>query len=429
MTYDWDIDPDASQGTRDYRVEKIEYGSASVEFDYETRNNDETRGYYAGVPYLRDKRLSDIVVKGLEGEELHTYDLEYEGHPQTDQSILTSVQKCDAAGACLPATTFEWSSVNADLQYSGCDPISPEAYDENGYFQELTEDDLQIVAPAHSVVLDTFGDLSQEVLLWGSDVGAPRLWARDVPGTQGFQWSLFWTNVLPSLGAMAASPSQSDPMIHHPGWRPSATRFTGGDRSDLLVPFNALEPGTGPVSGDDPGLDYWGVPFVTDFSMLSHAVFDEAQSQANFSTTSYDDGEGADGGKIYTMVPLDHDGDGLSDLWICRGDGFKTGRWALGLNQGLGTAPFTFEWTQTDIQCSAHDELQVISLRGDGRTSLLTVPAYDSPLTAASFAADYDEYLSDPGLQPIPDQERDEYLEGKRNEVGNRREARRAEGA
>ncbi len=111
------------------------------------------------------------------------------------------------------------------------------------------------------------------------------------------------------------------------------------------------------------------------------------------------------------MVPLDHDGDGLSDLWICRGDGFKTGRWALGLNQGLGTAPFTFEWTQTDIQCSAHDELQVISLRGDGRTSLLTVPAYDSPLTAASFAADYDEYLSDPGLQPIPDQERDEYLE------------------
>ena len=93
------------------------------------------------------------------------------------------------------------------------------------------------------------------------------------------------------------------------------------------------------------------------------------------------------------------------------GDGFKTGRWVLGLNEGLGAPPFTYDWTTTDIQCSVHDELLTMSLHGDSRSSLLAIPAYYSSLTAADFSGNYGDYLTSPSLQPIPDANRTEFFE------------------
>ena len=416
IDYEWEVDGGLGLGTPDYRIETISYGSASVQFNYETRTSDEMHGYYAGVPYARTKRLDEIVVRGLDGSVLHTYDLDYEVHPQTHQSVLTTVQKCDGASPtprCLPPTTFEWSEVEPGGYISDCDAISEEAYDENGNFVEPSEDDLAVLAPGRSVVLDAFGDLRHEVLLWDAtdDTASPRLWAKGVPGLLSFDWELFQTALVPPTSALPTEPNLEQPEIYAPSWSPMATNFHGRAASDVLFPHYWNEPGLAPVSSSDPSLDYWGVPFATDFFILSNPLYDTGTGLVDYASTPLEDGEGASGGKIYTAVPLDHNGDGLTDLWLCRGDGFKTGRWVLGLNEGLGTPPFTYDWTTTNIQCSVHDELLTLSLHGDSRTSLLTVPAYDSILTAADFSGDYGAYLTSPSLQPIPDAERSEYFE------------------
>ncbi len=416
VDYTWQVVSGGGNGTPDYWLEEVGYGQATVELHYDTRANDETHGYYAGIPYTRDQRLSQVEIIGLDGTTtLHTYDLEYTAHPQTQQSILTSIQKCDGAGACLPATTFEWSSVNPELESTGCDDISAEAFD-GEEFKEPSEEDLRLLAPGRSVILDTFGDQRHEVLVWsGSDEHElPYLWGESVPGAGAGAGGSFWsqtpTRLTPTLSMLPPDASRADPRVFAQPWAPAATRVFGRDRSEVLFPTVSPEAGTDPVDGSDRRYDYWGVPFATDLLLTSNATYDAVEGVVKFASTWFEDGEGANGGKIYSMVPLDHDGNGLTDVWLCRGDGFKTARWVLGVNRGGTTPPFDFEWEPTDLQCSVHDELLTVSLHGDGRTSLLTVPAYRSALTVADFEDDYGAYLSSPWLQPISDEARDEYL-------------------
>lgn len=413
VQYDWDLTP-GPEGSLDYRLDEIAYGTASVVLQYETRTNDEMHGFKAGIPYERTDRLAGILVNGLDGSLLHSYDLNYATHPGTDLSILSSIQKCDGnpiESNCLPATTFEWSGVD-NLDQAGCADISDDTVVEADDI-DLADEDLAVLAPRASVVLDAFGDLGHEVLLWGgeNEAASPLLWAHTVPGApSGIDWGLFNTTGVPPTSIWPTAASTIDPEIYAPGWSPVATRIHGQESSDVLFPRYWNEPGLSPVSSEDPSLDYWGVPFASEFYVLSNPAYNN-DGLVGFALNGLSDGEGFDGGKIYSTVPLDHNGDGLTDLWLCRGDGFKSGRWTLGINEGLGTPPFDFEWTTTSIQCSVHDELLTVSLHGDARTSLLTVPAYDSPLTADDFDPAYGDYLDHPGLQPIPDDQRDEYFE------------------
>ncbi|QDQ25033.1 hypothetical protein FNU76_00965 [Chitinimonas arctica] len=87
-----------------------------VRLGYETRpdNTDNTTGWGAGGKAYLLKRLKTITTavntaaNGDGGEIASVYTLGYTQSPRSARSLLRSVKRCDGAGRCLPATTFQW---------------------------------------------------------------------------------------------------------------------------------------------------------------------------------------------------------------------------------------------------------------------------------------------------------------------------------
>lgn len=449
IRYTWLTDTVAAEGTRDYRLQNVNYGAGlRVTLGYEVRNNDEMHGFEHGVRYARNHRLANVEVEAQSGgayQTLHRYELEYEVHPPTQLSLLESVSKCDSSGTCLPPTTFDWSSVSPDLGGLVCDRAS---FTEEGGEAVLDWRDENFLAPPLSVTLDAFGDLRHETLHWDAAHNEWYLWSNRLPGdateatgdpeaTGDTQATGDWfkhyravreTNTALPRPPLPPEPPSPDTLVqiavgqldpcdvpgphrylcwprsatYRPPFSASATHVFGRTAADVLVPVVGHEV---PPGLDSEGLDAWGVQAITEFQVLSHATYNAVDNRVEFAVTAYDDGLD---GQIYTVYPLDHNGDGLTDTWTCRGDGFKSGRWTLGLNQGGTTPPFAFEWHATDIPCSIHDEVLPIALHGDHRTSLLVVPAYDSTDTLADYDGNILAYMD--GIVPIPDPQRNEFL-------------------
>ena len=79
---------------------------ASVQFAYQARPDVE-KGYVAGSVVQTSQRLTNI--KTYVGATLvKSYNLSYQAGTATGRSRLTSLQECDGAADCLPATTFAW---------------------------------------------------------------------------------------------------------------------------------------------------------------------------------------------------------------------------------------------------------------------------------------------------------------------------------
>ncbi|MDI1476385.1 FG-GAP-like repeat-containing protein [Polyangium sp. y55x31] len=83
-----------------------------VHFTYEARSDWNTR-YLAGTRIDTKLRLSTITTSvgvPYSASTARQYRLSYAVSPATSRSLLQGLSECDAAGVCLPATTFQWQA-------------------------------------------------------------------------------------------------------------------------------------------------------------------------------------------------------------------------------------------------------------------------------------------------------------------------------
>ncbi|MCX4240087.1 RHS repeat domain-containing protein [Paraliomyxa miuraensis] len=403
-----------------------------VRFDYVART-DVSWGYVAGVVQGRTERLETITVEGPYAQVIATYVLNYDVDPLSGRSRIEWVKKCDTAGACLPQTTFEWSAPGGA---AGSLSMSFVPY---GVFlgpdAELVDDPVPFASSPTRLVGDFDGD-SDHDLLYFTDAGW-RIW----DGTSQFDLLdtpvvVSWPTVLPEGdayvealieaevdAALAAVPDDEEltaeeeqalvdaaAAVHldrlQPGFSIMVIEANGDLRDDLLIPRRDLTGG--------PWVDAWGYRFAQDVVVAVAATPEGESAPPGFSepVSFVEEDAGLTSAPIYTVVPLDHDGDGLTDLWLCQGDGYKSGRWVLakrGPDPAAASGHYHFTTYDSGVGCSVHDELLVTSLRG-GRQELLVVPAYATgpgmpvPADFASPQAYHEEYL------PLSEDQRTDYL-------------------
>ena len=398
----------------DVRLTAITYAGsddsdpARVRFLYEDRP-DVVKGFFFGAAYETTGRVARIVVDGVGGQVLHEYRLAYDQHPATGQSNLVSVTKCDAAGACLPSTTFRWETRADGFKTAHASPELIGLWADT--IGELDVDMSQVVTAAkHAIVGDFRGDGDQEVLFHIPDVNGHPMWlawdSKDAAPGQFF--APFNDATLPP---QADEPAGDDGSLRYqPPLQLSAIRFNANDvNDDLLVPQR-----------DSPdSVDAWGYGYARGFAVAAGGagLLPDGDTDGGgtlpspFQVLDVDDGSND---RIYTMVPADHDGDGLSDVWLCRGDGFKSGHWVLGLvTQPSSETPSKgYEFHDTQVGCSVHDEVSVLALHGGARQSLLVVPAYETDPAALPHPADFDSpaaYEAD--YLPAAETDKTHYLE------------------
>ncbi len=379
-----------------------------VEFYYEDRA-DKLEGYHSGVQFGHEKRLNQIrVVAPRNGvaTTLFNWNLKYEGDQQgvaslTNRSRLVAVEKCSGGGVCFPATTIDWEV-----------PEPSEAHLEPAWqpapSQAIADSHARLASARQRLVGDFDGDLFEEVLFWNAhdypgtglvefrtwlsdyekdswspdcDTSPPAGWCPDEDET--------YTEFFASIEPLAPSPNPYAASLfvgaHTSGapLQPMAMTATDDGITDILWPH------PGPTDYDEHGVQY-----ADGFDvLLGHGLDELLPTYVDDGTTQH----------IYQFAPTDYDGDGLTDVYLCRGDGYKSATWVLAHNApGLA---FTFH--DTGVRCSAHDELHLLSLRG-GPPSLLVVPAYD-PGVAALPDPSKPDYTD--ALDAIPEAQRTEYLE------------------
>ena len=295
---------------------------------------DERRGYEAGVLWEQLDRIEAIEVNGLGGELLHRYVLEYEyagvfEDPEPWQSLtrslLDSVQKCDAAGVCLPATHFTYSGSSGGLVVPPEDlPGLPDGLDA----LTLAQRD-ELAWNKRSLAGDFNGDVEYETI-----VPSPTSIEVFRPGTAG-------STPVGDLGVATLPPSFDDiaqqfdaaaiPPLGHttddwdlhrvqPAMGHQIINYDNDRRDDILIPVRG-------------GRDAWGVGFA-DSLRIATAGSDFTDPAVDYLSFSYVDVDDLSNDPIYNIVPVDHDGNGLTDIWLCRGQGFKSSHWVLALNQG-----------------------------------------------------------------------------------------------
>jgi len=393
-----------------------------VRLEYEGRP-DESWGYVAGIRQGRMRRIASIVAEGPQAQVVARYELDYEQDPVSGHSRVQAVRKCDAAGACLPATVLEWSDPEGSLKLDVVPYgtfLGPDA--------ELVDDPIPFVSSPTRLVGDFDGDGDHD-LLYFTDAGW-RAW----DGASQYDLldtlvTLPWPVVLPEGDAYVEGiieegvPVEPDPAMPieelaqaerdaaaaayldrlQPGFSISVVEANNDLRDDLVIPQR-------PLDGDE--VDAWGYRFAQDVRVAVASTPEGEQPAAGFTepVAFVDEAAGLDAAPIYSVTPLDHDGDGLSDLWLCQGEGYKSGHWVLARREPSDVSgQYVYTPYDSGVGCSVHDELLVTSLRG-GQQDLLVVPAYTTgpgmptPDDFDSPEAYHDDYA------PLPEGQRTEYL-------------------
>lgn len=408
-----------------------------VEFVYIDRGPEDNHFGYTNryTPTRLNKLLDRILTKGPEGDVLRDYRFTYERDAVTERTHLVSVQVFDSAGASLPPTTFEWTTPSAGLiaEYQPADPglVQPHGWyewwetDEGQSFFELME---VYATMGNSLSGDFDGDGLQEIFGFGTHSidgeGHWQLYHGDAGGTT--ELARFtgdaWTPILegewlgedgagaeagwfPGPAAMPDSKvlrlpnfdlqgitngdGDVDPMafqqffshLHTVGTRASmfAADISGDGLEDVVV-FTADEA----AGGEDP----YGVPVARGIRV---AVAKDTTA-GGFVTYGIDHGSSE---YIYSAIPMDLNHDMLHDFIMCRGPGYKSGRWVFATAKriDLTAGEVGFDFHETSIGCSIHDEYGLTNL-AHGQV-LRVIPAYPRAPTGLNFQpSDYDDQPS-----------------------------------
>lgn len=377
IDYEYEHGADLGTGPSDLRPVAIRYGGTgdaasqrSVEFDWIDRD-DATENFFFGARQLRDVLIDRVTVYGRDGVRVRYYELEYGADAVSGRTQLESAALCDASDVCLPATTFEWNAP-ADTN------ISLQEWGDLDYFEglDLAETQLELLEAKHTLVGDFDADGDEEVLfeqhddpwiLWSGGTGEPAVHAA-LP---------FLDAVLPpdnqrvvdellNVSVDTLTFPEAQDLFHRfqPDFTASIVRFVGEVDDDIFIPIRDGLP------GENDSIDADGHSYATHFAI---AISQGVGPQANFVFQPFDDGSTD---PIYQMVPFDQNGDGFSDVWMCRGASYADGNWVLARHNGGGSTALGFEFHETGVSCSAHDELLVTSPDG-GPPSLLFIRAYD----------------------------------------------------
>lgn len=377
IDYEYEHGAEAPTGPTEIRLTAIRYGGTgipasrrAIELSWEDRE-DATSGWFHGVELRRTQVASAITIEGPFGEVVRRYEIEYQNDPFSDVTQMQYARVCDAAGVCLPQTTFTWSgNSGAGFSLEEWDNI-------NGFDTTVAEEQAELLQSRHTLIGDFDGDGDDEMLFRSDDSQQPWLmWFSDIENdgaaTQvllpAFETTLPLGNefIEQHLAALQNDPDLPEILtdnLHRfqPEFSGAVVDFDGDILDDVLIPMRGL-PGGGGYDGDLH-------PYAEGFALGIN------DGGGEFYNIFVDDGSEE---PIYQMVPADHDGDGFTDVWMCRGASYDDAQWVLAHHLGGDVAQLGFEYRSTGIQCSAHDELSMASVDG-GPASLLVIPAYDGP--------------------------------------------------
>lgn len=454
MEYNWD-----ELANHEFVLASIFYGGGTssqesakrkVVFGTSADRPDVREGYIRGERYELTRRVNEIRAEGPHGEVVARYVLEYDVHPHTQQSVLTSVTRYDAAGQSLPATTFDWVDNGAPAV---TDSISRGVAPNSGWTEGFGLKE-HLARRGTAAIADLNGDLRTDVLVFDEAEDAyivngehaflsahestrPGGWGRivaderrpvehqtylDFPGTlpthdfeeflsiyrgrhdeylfdDEFAYESFRDHVRSELAP------RLDHRVHQvqPQLGLSRIKFSTEDRQDqLLVPIATESP-------LDDGVDEWGVSIAT---LLRVAVpisdWEDPSGSGTLEFQNVDFPLPADA-PAYSVVTLEYNGDGRDDLFVCQGHGYKSSRWHLWLTRDVAnTENGTYGWDvhDTGVECSSHDEYTVLP-HARGTEVLAVIPRFENHPEPDSFA-NPDAYR-DASLYTVPESQRTGY--------------------
>lgn len=432
VEYDWSVLPD-----HEVVLDRIVYGGTGsdgskrkVLFDYEGRE-DVREGYREGELYRATQRLREVRSEGPNAELLSRYELEYERHPHTLQSILSTVTKFDAAGVALPSTEFEWYTSDAGPIEEVAAASLPDSLPP---FRHVSPRDSSTL-----VIGDFDGNRADEVLAYdiddeeyrgygfvaGHDVGVlltgpelmPEPWEPPPPypflcgngeldpgeECDGEEMSSVTCQAVGGIGAIeplatCGASCQLDYSECHactfepllPGCEPpepvepqpvelsdlhrikpslglSAINFDHQDpRTQLLIPIAS-------EYADDPGVDEDG---VSRAQVLRVALPNNVPNNTTPTYLQFDYVEYSMTDSVYSIVPLEFNGDGRDDLFLCEGAAYNDATWRLALSKDVvETGELGWDFHDTGVECSSHDEMTVLPHRR-GTEVLAVIPRF-----------------------------------------------------
>jgi hypothetical protein len=365
VEYEYEHGPDLGNGPSDLRIAAARYGGTgapatrrSVTFSWIDRTDVVTK-YVFGATLRRAKLLDRITVNGPSAAEVRSYRFGYQVHPQSGQSRLDWAELCDAASVCLPATAFEWSN----------DAATSLTHDEWGT-EDLAEEQQAFIDAEHTVVGEFSGFGGEEVIFrdnqgdsrWNMWLG-PHKDPGFLPGGGDEDYlvpipELPYEDVLPPRTALSwtyvPDVDIADVYLERlggitPEFPMTAVDFNGDALDDLLIPVRPYP--VGEAWNGDP------TPHAQRLWVAANV------DGENFVTEYFDDDSEE---RIYQVIPIDHDGDVLTDVWMCRGPSPTDGTWVLAHNDGAGDGQYGFEFDDTEIGCSVHSS---VAYRGGSRVT------------------------------------------------------------
>ncbi len=374
-----------------------------VIFETETRP-DRREGYIRGERYEVTQRVTEVRSEGPNGAVVSRYALDYDVHPNTLQSVLSSVTRYDAAGVALPSTTFEWTDGNASGVDASILQTSAPLNEWVGGFG-TTE---RLASRGTAAIADLNGDSATDILVFDAAEDLYR-----VNGAYAFLSSHEstrpggWPRVVTDVREPIEHARYLDSGIDWPtfDFQDFLARYRGrfdddlfdsvgqfetfrnlirlGVGSALSGRFHQVQPQLGisrikfstdtpvdqllvPVATEsalDDGLDPWGVSIATLLRVavpISDWEDPDGPGHLDFNYVDYPLPVDA---PAYAVVTLEYNGDGRDDLFVCQGNGYKSSRWHLWQTRDVANTPLAeYGWDveDTGVACSSHDEYTVL---------------------------------------------------------------------
>ena len=378
---------------QDFRPVRIEYGftggvaTRSAAFEY--ANGDLTAAWSRGAFIRQQHLLTAVVTYGPDGP-VTRYELEYaapDAESITKRALLTRIRECTAEAPphrrCKPDTVFKWESGVAGFS------VDEDEWDPNG----TPNYDTYLAMTADRLLTATPPAMGDEL---GTITGVPN-WMYSGVDTGISVGKVFATPRMISIKKNPASVRKNHIYQDAANTPPFVVQGNNDEFTDVVEVQR--------WSNDIQTATYgnWGL-FLGGRARLLR------RTESTFDVVALD--LGPDLEPIMQFVPLDIDGNGITDYVYCRADSMPAdpsneeldgylnvgthpvyrlprGHWYTAMTNPDGTIASVKKATDLlgDPICHANDQLLVVDADGDGKQDLLVVNSLFQPHESESIAA------------------------------------------
>ncbi|NVB84334.1 MAG: hypothetical protein HOV81_38515 [Kofleriaceae bacterium] len=390
------------------KLKRIAYGdhaniAREVEFSYDPRQFDDIKGYY-NQAYLEETELLKQITTKVSGEVASIYQLRYDYGDVSHHHLLAGITRCTQGEVCLPETTFEYQqgtdgfvAANPPSHPFGSKPLvaNPPKVWTDYHEAGVVLDGEESSTPSAFHVLDANGDGKADVVAQSSaKLDVTHLNVDGDPVTKlnrpykwyGWGYQAFPSDINESVGPLSMRVESGA------GEVPKTDGMVVTALSSFVGRFNAdaLDDLVEPISSDLYFLfpdEKFGL--AKGFRVLASTKGPDPVNPALNSTAEVYELPDADAHPVVSAVPVDANGDGLTDIMFCKADGTPEwddytrtrrmpGHWHVLLNtkNGFGVSAAAGGQSLGRI-CDADDLLLLIDYDGDGRVDPLVVPVRD----------------------------------------------------